>query len=128
MGTDKTSVKVLGADRVARTSRKAADDLGDLRGGQAAIAAAVVPVARALAPKVSGALAGTIRGLTAKGVTLIEAGSVTVRYAGVINYGWPSRGIKPSLFLQRAGQGTEAGWTAAYRNEVQHTLDKVKGV
>jgi hypothetical protein len=66
------------------------------------IAQQTAQLARSFAPSDSGALRASIKGNKAKNKATVKAGSKKVPYAAVINYGWPRRNIKPSMFLQRA--------------------------
>lgn len=76
-----------------------ADDLKDV---MAEIADLGARLAAGYAPKDSGRLATSVRGNKAKAKAIVIAGRARVPYAGAINYGWPRRGIKPRLFMQRA--------------------------
>jgi spore germination cell wall hydrolase CwlJ-like protein len=67
-----------------------------------AIAAEGARLASGFAPVRSGRLRNTIRGNRAKAKAIVIAGRAKTPYAGAINYGWPKRGIKPALFMQRA--------------------------
>ena len=58
---------------------------------------------------------------------VIRAGSKSVPYAGVINYGWPARRIKPRPFVNNGVASTEGAWQRVYRQFIDKTLNEVKG-
>ena len=87
----------------------------------------VVGVAQGLAPKVSGALAGSIRASKLAGGISIKAGSAAIPYANPIHWGWPKRNIESQPFLSDAATSSEAQWFALYEEEVNKIIDRVKG-
>lgn len=95
-------VRVEGLARLTRQLVDLGADLDDLKNVFAGIASEGAHLAASFAPKRSGALAASIRGNRAKNKAVVTAGRAAVPYAGAINYGWPARGIRPALFLQRA--------------------------
>lgn len=95
-------VKVEGDKELTRQFRKLGFKTSDLSDVFHRIAAEVAHDAYRLAPRVSGRLAADIRPTKAKTRATIMAGRKSVPYAGPINYGWPARGIRPSMFMQRA--------------------------
>ena len=62
------------------------------------VANAVAAVARGRAPKLSGALAGSIRAGSAGSGAYVEAGA-GLEYAEVHEYGWPGHGIAMSEYI-----------------------------
>ena len=58
---------------------------------------------------------------------VIRAGSKAVRYAGVVNYGWPARGIRPRLFANDGVASTEGEWAKLYETYVKKVMSQVKG-
>jgi hypothetical protein len=97
-------VKVEGLNKVVRQLVALGTDVDDLKDGFAAIAAKGADLAAKLAPRRTGALAGTVRGNRAKNNATVTAGRAKVRYAGPINYGWPKRSIRANKFMQRADE------------------------
>jgi hypothetical protein len=97
-----SGVRVEGLNRTVRALQRYGVEVGDLKETFADIAAEGARLASSFAPKRSGRLAGTVRGNKAKNKAVVAAGKARVPYAGAINYGWPKRGIKPALFMQRA--------------------------
>ena len=80
-----------------------------------------------MAPKVSGALAGSIRASRLAGGISVKAGSAGIPYANPIHWGWPARNIEASLFLTNAASQSEPEWTAFYEQELDKIIDRVKG-
>lgn len=121
-------LQVEGGPQLRRTLKAAGDDLKDLKSAHMDVAAAVVPRARALAPKASGALSSSIRpGATAR-AAIIRAGSKRVAYAGVQEWGWGRRNISSQPFLSPAARETESTWVGIYHQRVDEILSRVKGV
>jgi len=96
------TVRVEGLNKTLRALQSYGVEVADLKDVMAGIAREGATLASRYAPKRSGRLRGTVRGNKAKGKAVVIAGRARVPYAGAINYGWPSRGIKPALFMQRA--------------------------
>lgn len=96
------SVRVEGLNRLVREMSALGVDITDLKGLFGDLAAKGARLAASFAPRRSGALAASVRGNKAKNKAVVKAGSAKVRYAPVQNYGWPRRGVKASLFMQRA--------------------------
>lgn len=91
-----------GLNRTVRALQQFGVEVSDLKEVFAGIADEGAQLAAQYAPRRSGRLAGTVRGNKAKNKAVVIAGRARVPYAGAINYGWPKRGIKPVLFMQRA--------------------------
>jgi len=120
-------VEVRGARELRKTLKQAGDDLGDLKDAHAAVGNMVAATARGMAPRRSGALAGSIRASRAAGSIAIKAGSAGIPYAGVIHWGWPAHNIAANPFLSDAATSTETAWVAVYEAELDKIIDRVKG-
>jgi len=96
------TVSVKGLREVVRSFNQYEGAIKDLKEANYAIGSKVSKTASAIAPNASGALAGSIRANRAKQKVQIKAGGAAVPYAGVIEYGWPARGIEAQPFLRRA--------------------------
>ena len=94
-----SGIQVTGLREVVRDLQKLGVSVEDLKEAFGAISDQVVSEANRIVPSRSGRLAGSIRPARTKNKAVVRAGSAAVPYAGVINYGWPSRGIEPSDFL-----------------------------
>lgn len=96
------TVSVKGLREVVRSLNQYEGAIKDLKDANREIGSKVSATARATAPVLSGALAGSIRPNRAKQKIQIKAGGARVPYAGVQEYGWPSRNIEAQPFLRRA--------------------------
>jgi len=96
------TVKVLGLREVQRSLNQYAGAADDLKEANAKIGQKVAVDAKATAPQRTGRLAGSIRANRAKSSIQLKAGSSSVPYAGVIEYGWPARNIEAQPYLRRA--------------------------
>jgi hypothetical protein len=97
-----TRPTVQGADELSRALRRMSDRLDDMEGTHASAGEKIATVARAIVPRVSGALAESIEVETTADGSAVVAGSDLVPYAGVINYGWPDRNIDAQPYLDDA--------------------------
>jgi hypothetical protein len=121
-------IKVDGARRLRSTLKAAGDDLSDLKAAHAAAAQIVAGSGGAGAPRVTGALAGTVRSSGTTTAAIVRAGKAAVPYAAPIHWGWFSRHIRPNPWLSRAAQQTEPTWQPIYMAAVNRAVDKVKGL
>jgi hypothetical protein len=121
----KAGVTITGADTLARSLTKAAEELEDLEEAQQKTASLIASAAASRAPVgPSGRLAGSIRGRVTKGQVRIESG---VPYWGPIHWGWPARNISANPFIVDAAIALESQWVDEYRADAQEALDKVRG-
>lgn len=95
-------VQVQGLNETLSALQRFGVEVADLKDVMAEIAAEGARLASSFAPKRSGRLQASVRGNKAKAKAIVIAGKARVPYAGAINYGWPARGIRAALFLQRA--------------------------
>ena len=115
------------------TLRQAGDDLEQLKAIHSRVASVVEARARALAPKVTGTLASTIRSSGTKTAAIVRAGYKRTPYPGPNNWGWPESagGIKGSFagehWITKAAKDTEPEWLAMYLADVNKALSKIKG-
>lgn len=120
-------VSVQGAGRLRATLRKAGHDLADLKAAHAAAALIAQHAATGLTPVLTGKLRASVRSSGTKTAAVLRAGGAAVPYAAPIHWGWPRRGIAPSLFLSRGAQDSETQWLPVYQAAVDHALDQIKG-
>lgn len=99
-------------------------DVDDLKGAFSSLATEGAHLAAGFAPKVTGALAGDIRGNRAKSKAVVTAGRSRIPYAGPINYGWPIRNITGSGFMQKASDAMEPVAIAKLEDEINHAIRK----
>jgi len=94
--------QVYGAEEVAGRFARLGFQASDLRGAFKTIGDEIVKDARSEAPKRSGRLAGNIRAGLGKTRATVSAGSGSLLYAGVQEYGWRGHGIEPQPYLRPA--------------------------
>jgi hypothetical protein len=79
------------------------------------------------APRRTGALGASVRGMKQVGRARIVAGNASVPYSGPINYGWPARNLPAQPFMNEAAVQTQPAWLPIYLDDIQKILDTVKG-
>lgn len=121
-----SQLQLKGAAQLAKGLRQAGADLKDLRDINEQAAQIVAPAAKALAPQRSGRLTKSIRaGATQKAGVVRAGNNGKVKYAGVINYGWPKHNIKATMFANKAAKNTEPQWTQLYADAVQKIINRI---
>lgn len=121
---DAPTLEVKGAAQLADTLKAAGDELADMKAANEAVGSMVVGKARALAPKVSGALAASVSATVVLAGIDVAADAV---YAGPIHWGWPAHNIAAQPFIQEAILSTEPQTLQLYEDEVNRILSQVKG-
>jgi hypothetical protein len=96
------TVSVKGLREVTRSLSQYAGATEDLKEANAKIGSKVAQTAIATTPKITGQLASTVKSNRAQRKVQLKAGGARVPYAGVIEYGYPARGIQAQPFLRRA--------------------------
>lgn len=124
---DSLGVQVDGLRPLRKALHELDGDLDDMKAAHAVAIGVVVPAAAARARRLTGAMAGSIRGNRSSSRATILAGGARVPYPGVQEYGWPARQIEPHPFVTAAAHETEATWLPAYEAEIQKAVDKVTG-
>lgn len=117
-------IRIDGSGRLASTLAAAARKLADFATPNSAAARTAASRAKAIAPRRTGALAGSIRATGSRRVGMITAGA-GLRYARPVH--WGARGVPARPFLSIAAQGTEGSWIKNYETHVDDALDTVKG-
>jgi hypothetical protein len=80
--------------------------------------------ASAVAPRLTGALASSVLGNPSTERAQIVAGSSTVPYAGVIEYGWPERNIKPQPYLTKTVNDNLGYIVKKYEDSIKDIVKK----
>lgn len=122
--TTQPAVSVDGDEDLARTTRAAADDLADMDSANRAIGELVRARAASAAPKLTGALAGSVRASAT--ATEIEVVSDLV-YAPVINNGWPGHNISAQPFMTSALNAATATIVDRYADETSQAVSHIHG-
>jgi phage gpG-like protein len=78
--------------------------------------------ASAMAPKLTGALASSVVGNPSAEKAQILAGSAAVPYAGVQEYGWPERNIRPQPYLNPAVKDNIGYIIEKYNDSIQEAI------
>jgi hypothetical protein len=94
----RNGIEVEGLRETVRSLERFGVAVEDLKGVFGPIAAHAADVMRPLIPARSGKLRGSARGSKAKNVARVTVGSARLKYGGVVNYGWPRRGIRAADF------------------------------
>lgn len=120
----KPTIKVEGARELRKALKGVDGGMADLKSVHADAAKIVEQRAEQLAPRRSGALAGSLRssGQAAGGV--VRAGRASVPYAGVIHFGWPGHNIKPQPFLYDALDNRREQVLDVYEKRVNALIKK----
>lgn len=124
MSSPNVTLRLEGLEELQRTMANASEELQDLATANQRTADMVAAMAARMAPRRSGRLAGSIRAQRTKGGATITSG---LAYAGAIHWGWPSRHIDPQPYITLAAQATEGQWVKLYEQDVDRTLEKIKG-
>lgn len=112
----RAGVEVEGGPELRRAFRRMGGRAEDLSRAHRKGAEIVARRARDLAPRVTGALIGTIRTQArTTGGAVVAGGTTLVPYAGPIHFGWRARNIEPQPFLYDAA--------ADERDEVAETYE-----
>jgi phage gpG-like protein len=122
--TNRVGYRVEGLNEVVRDLQAAGVEIDELKDAFAAIADRGAKLAAGFAPQRTGRLAGSIRGNRAKGKAVVTAGRSVVPYAGPINYGWPTRNIRPAEFMQRADAELQPYAVQQLEDEINEVLRK----
>lgn len=77
-------------------------ETGDLKEVFTQVGEDVATDAKRIVRSVTGRTAANIRPAKAKNKAVVRAGSARIKHAGVLNYGWPKRGIRATGFLTKA--------------------------
>lgn len=101
MARGNDGVRIEGLTETVRNLERLGVDVEDLREAFGQISRRIVSEATDGVARLTGTLAGTIRPARTKNKAQVRAGTAGAPYAGVINYGWPARGITGSEFLTR---------------------------
>ena len=119
-----SGVQITGLREAVRDLQKLGVSVEDLKAAFGAISDQVVSEATRIVPTESGRLAGSIRPARTKNKAVVRAGSASVPYAGVINYGWPSRGIEGTGFLTDPANSNAAEYARQIDDAIRDLIRK----
>jgi len=118
------AIEVKGINELNRALLGLGDDLSDLKDANEALSKIVANRATALVPVRSGKLKGTIKSVRSPKKVQIAAGSSTVPYAPIIEFGWGKRNIKPQSYLYRAANELRAEIKEKFTNNISDLIKK----
>jgi hypothetical protein len=123
MAASKGAVKVTGVREVQRALKELGAEAADLKAAHLAVSSSLVPGIAQKTPRRTGALAASWQA----GATKTRARLTTpLRYGGVIEYGWPKRGIEPARMIRDTIDASHAEILALYSDELEK-LGKAQG-
>jgi phage gpG-like protein len=122
MAASGLGLRVTGLRQVVRGLEKSGVAVTDLKDAFSNVAAMGAQVMRGFVPERSGRLAGTVRGNRAKNKAVVTTGRASVPYAGVINFGWPSRGIEANPFQKKTDEAMEPVALGQLQNEIDQVI------
>jgi len=120
MSNDGATVEVDGGRELAAALHGVSDGLKDMTATNSKVANTVAPVARRLAPRLTGALRDSIRG---EGSPQGAEVGTAIAYGWPVHSGVPSRNIPGVPFIADAWRDTEPVWMAVYEDDVQTLVD-----
>jgi hypothetical protein len=117
-------VTVTGLKETLDSLKKVEGALDNLTDANRTIASTIASKASALAPRLTGALASSIKGTSDKDKARITAGGDRVVYAGVQEYGWPEKNIQAQPYLRPAVQNNMSYIVQQYEENIQSVIKK----
>jgi len=121
-----TGLTLKGADRLEATLGQAGDALANLEQASAEAGQIVTSLAAVTAPRLTGALAGSIQPEVAENGNEVTIGSDLI-YAPPIHNGWAAHNIAPQPFLRDAADRSQARWVGAYMAALDRAVTGVEG-
>lgn len=117
-------VQVSGINEVKSSLNKLGQDLESNIELNKELSTVIAQRASAIAPKLTGALASSIVGNASGERAQIVAGGPAVPYAGVIEYGWPEKGIQAQPYLTTAVNKNMDFVIQEYEKTIQTAIKK----
>lgn len=118
------TVEVVSARVSAALTALAAQVRSGLTQSWARIGVSMIAAAVPVVPTKTGRLVATLLATPGVGEVVLEAGGGLL-YAGVQNYGWPSRNIAASRFSDPAAEAVEQEAPELLGSEIQNTIDRL---
>lgn len=119
-----SGVYVEGLRETVRNLERFGVEVADLKEAFVEIADQVATEGRRIVPTDSGRLAASIKPAKTKNKAVVRSGSARVPYAGVINYGWPSRGIRAADFLTGPANRNPERYAEAINDNLRRLIDR----
>jgi phage gpG-like protein len=118
------SISIEGVKQVQDTLDKLARDLESNLELNKELSTTLSKKASVMAPKLTGALASSVVGNPSADKAQIVAGSAAVPYAGVQEYGWPSRNIEAQPYLRPAVYDNMEYIVEKYNDNIEKAIKK----
>lgn len=116
MAASKGAVKVGGVREVQSALKKLGAEAADLKSAHMAVSSLLTPGISQRTPRRTGALAASWQA----GATKTRARITTpLRYGGVIEYGWPKRGIEPARMVRDTVDASHREILETYESELE---------
>lgn len=115
-------INIQGVKEVTDSLNKLARDLQSNIELNKELSTTLSQKASAMAPKLTGALASSVVGNPSAEKAQILAGSAAVPYAGVQEYGWPERNIRPQPYLNPAVKDNMGYIIEKYNDSIQKAI------
>lgn len=119
-----TGIEIKGLKEVVRSLERFGVEVSDLKAAFKRIGTIVAEDAKTLAPRKSGALAGSIRPSNTKNKSVVRAGTAKVVYAGVQHYGGYNN-IEPHPFLTDALNQNQGEVVRALSDELDALINRL---
>jgi hypothetical protein len=117
-------ITITGINEVKNTLNKLADDLESNIELNKELSMTLAQKASAMAPRLTGALASSVKGNPSTEKAQIMAGSQAVVYAGVQEYGWPEKNIQAQPYLRPAVYNNLGYIIEKYNDSIQERIKK----
>lgn len=117
-------ITVQGLDQAKAAIKNLADSLEKNLTLNKELSDTLAQKASAMAPRLTGALASSVKGNPSEEKAQILAGSVAVPYAGVQEYGWPSKNITAQPYLRPAVNDNMNYIIAKYEDSIKQNIKK----
>ncbi len=119
------AIEVTGARELRAAMKRMSADVSDLRRVNLDAAQTVASEARSRAPRLSGALAGSVKAKATRTRGYVTAGGKLVPYAGPIHFGWPARNIRPQPFMYDALDARKSEVVGKYQDRIADLVQKL---
>jgi hypothetical protein len=100
-------------------------DVQDLKDANRAAGTIVAKAGQTVAPRLTGALASSIRPMSQARKAVVKAGGAGIRYARFQEFG--SRKNRATHYLYGSAERTKSEWLAAYERDLERAIAKIKG-
>ncbi|MFN7583756.1 MAG: hypothetical protein ACK5P0_00190 [bacterium] len=117
-------ITITGVKEVIDTLNKLGKDLESNEELNKELSSTLSQKASAMAPRLTGALASSVKGNPSAEKAQILAGSAAVPYAGVQEYGWPEKNINAQPYLRPAVHNNMGYIIEKYNESIQKAIKK----